>query len=310
MTDAKRVVVTGATGLIGKRLCERLVQQAYQVVIFSRSPQRARKSVPGAAEYIAWDYRNVQGGWVGALNGAYGVVHLAGAPIFGKRWSESYKAELRDSRVLGTRALVEAMQSLQEKPEVFVSGSAVGYYGHRDDRPLDESAAPGTDFLARLCVAWEEEASKASALGIRTVLLRTGIVLDANEGALAQLKTAFQLYMGGPVLPGTQWFSWVHVDDLVGIILLALENSQAMGPINGTAPEPLTNRDFSATLGKVMGVPSWLPVPGFGLKILLGELADNLVHGQRVLPNKAQELGYEFRYPTAQQALHQLLPQR
>jgi hypothetical protein len=306
MANGKRVVVTGATGLIGKKLCAQLREKNYQVVVFSRNPQKARRTVPGAAEYVEWNPQ-LQGDWVGALYGAYGVIHLAGASIFGKRWNDAYKKELYDSRIISTGKLVEAMARLEKRPAVFVSGSAVGYYGARDGTKLDESAAPGDDFLARMCVEWEQEARKAEAYGIRTVLLRTGIVLDPNEGALAQLKPAFQMFVGGPVLPGTQWFSWVHVEDVVGIIMLALENAQARGPINTTAPEPQTNAAFSSTLGKVLNRPSWLPVPGFGLHVLFGELAYHLVTGKRVIPQQAQALGYEFQYPTSEQALRQLL---
>jgi hypothetical protein len=277
------------------------------VVVFSRSPQTARRAVPGAAEYVEWDYSSLQGSWVGALSGAYGVIHLAGASLFGSRWSESYKKKLYDSRIESTRALVQAMEHMETRPRVFVSGSAVGYYGHRGDTVLDEDATPGDDFLAQLCVDWEREALRAEELGIRTVLLRTGIVLDNSGGALAQLKIPFQLFVGGPVLPGTQWLSWVHIDDEVGLIRLALENENVRGPLNATAPNPQTNADFSSTLGRVLGTPSWLPVPGFALHLLIGEFAEHLTHGQRVLPARAQDYGYKFRYPTADEALGSLL---
>lgn len=306
MADTRRVVITGATGLIGRRLFEQLTSRGYQIVIFSRDPQKARRSLPGAAEYVAWT-PSENGPWAGAINGAYAVIHMAGAPILGKRWSEAYKAEIRDSRIIGTRGLVNAMRAAQNKPQVFVSGSAVGYYGGRDDTKLDESAAPGDDFLARVAIDWEDEASQAEELGIRTVLVRTGIVLDPKEGALPQMSLPFRFYGGGPILPGTQWFPWIHVDDEVGLILLALEDERARGPLNASAPEPQTNRDFSRTLGKVMGSPAWFPVPSFGLRILLGEVAAMLTEGQRVIPKKALDLGYQFKYPTSEQALRNLL---
>lgn len=302
----ERVVVTGATGLVGKKLCAQLMQEGYEVIVFSRKPETAREAVPNTAGYVEWTPTSA-GNWAHALEGVYGVIHLAGAPIFGQRWDTAYKQELRDSRVVSTRLLVEAMAGLQHKPAVFVSGSAVGYYGHRDDTRLDEQAAPGDDFLAQVCAEWEQEARKAEALGIRTVTVRTGIVLDAHEGALAQMKIPFQFFAGGPILPGTQWFSWIHVDDEVGIIMLALEDERVRGPLNATAPEPQTNKDFTATLGKVLGAPAWLPVPGFSLKLLLGELANNLVEGQRVIPQKALDMGYQFQYPTSEQALRNLL---
>jgi uncharacterized protein (TIGR01777 family) len=309
MADTKRVIITGATGLIGKRLCEQLRAQGYQIVIFSRNAEQARRAVPGAAEYVAWTPAE-SGAWASALDGAHGVIHLAGAPILGKRWSESYKAEIRSSRIIGTRGLVNAMRAARQRPQVFVSGSAVGYYGGRDDTKLDESAAPGNDFLAQTCIEWEREAAKAEELGVRTVIVRTGIVLDPSEGALPQMALPFRLYAGGPILPGTQWFPWIHIDDEVGLLLFALENERVRGPLNASAPEPQTNRDFTRTLGKVLGRPAWFPVPGFGLRVLMGEVAGMLTEGQRVIPKRAQELGYQFKYPTSEQALRQLLAKR
>lgn len=306
MADTRRVIVTGATGLIGRRLCEELKSKGYQIVIFSRDPQKARRSLPGATEYVAWTPAE-SGPWASAIDGAHAVIHLAGAPILGKRWSEAYKAEIVNSRIIGTRGIVNAMRAAQSKPRVFVSGSAVGYYGARDDTKLDENATPGSDFLAQLAVDWENEATKAEGLGIRTVLVRTGIVLDPKEGALPQMSLPFRFYGGGPILPGTQWFPWIHVDDEVGLIMLALEDERVRGPLNASAPEPQTNHDFSKTLGKVMGSPSWFPVPGFGLRLLLGEVAAMLTEGQRVIPKKALDLGYQFKYPTSEQALRQLL---
>lgn len=306
MTDTRRVIVTGATGLIGKALCRRLIERGYQVVVFSRDPGAARTTVPGAAEYVAWQPAET-GAWAAALDGVYAVIHLAGASIAGRRWSEEYKREIRDSRVIGTRGLVSALAAASAKPQVFVSGSAVGYYGPRDDTSLDESATPGDDFLAQVCQAWEREALKAEALGVRTVVVRTGVVLDKREGALAALLPPFRMFVGGPILPGTQWFSWIHIADEVGIILLALEDQRVRGPINATAPEPQTNRAFSTALGEALGRPALLPVPGFGLKLLLGEFAETLVTGQRVIPRKAQELGYQFQYPALAPALRQVL---
>ena len=305
MTVSKRVIVTGATGLIGKEVCKELIARGYEVVVFSRNAESARANVPGAAEYVAWT-PSESGPWAAHLDGAWGVISLAGASIGGRRWNEEYKRQIRDTRVAGTRGLVKAMAAAQEKPKVFVSGSAVGYYGARDNTPLDESARVGDDFLADVVREWEEAANEAKALGVRTALIRTGIVLDKNEGALAQLKLPFQFFVGGPVLPGTQWFSWIHRDDEVGIILHALENNAAEGPINATGPQPQTNRDFSASLGKAMGRPSWMPVPGFALKLIVGEFGETLTTGQRAIPKKALELGYNFKYATSDAALREI----
>ncbi len=306
----KRIIITGATGLIGRKLVAEL-RDDYQLVIFSRNPDRARALLPGAADYVAWQPAE-QGPWAAAIDGAWGVVHLAGAPVatglLGRRWTPEYKAEIRNSRVIGTRGIVNAMAAAQQRPSVFVCASAVGYYGpYRDSTPLDENSPPGKDFLAQVCVAWEAEAAKAEALGVRTVMLRTGLVLDPDSGALPQLMLPFKLLTGGPILPGTQVYPWIHPADEVGLIRFALENEQVRGPLNASAPKPLSNRDFAAVLGKVLGSPSWLPVPEFSLRIALGEMADVVVYGQNALPRKALSLGYQFHFTELEPALRDLL---
>jgi uncharacterized protein (TIGR01777 family) len=305
MTTARRVVVAGATGLIGRSLCRQLLEHGYELTIFSRDGAAAKKRVPGAHDYVDWSPAE-SGPWAGALDGAYAVVNLAGASVFGRRWTEGYKREIRDSRVVGTRGLVRAMLRAGRRPQVFVTGSGVGYYGFRDDAPVDEGAGPGDDFLARVCADWENEALPAESGGIRTVRLRTGVVLSLEEGALPQMLLPFRLFGGGPILPGTQWFSWIHLADQVALILLALENERVSGALNATAPEPLRNRDFAALLGKHYGTPSWLPVPGFSLRVLLGEVADMISEGQRAIPHAALDAGYQFRFPTADAALRDL----
>lgn len=306
MSETKRVIVTGATGLIGKPLCQQLAAHGYEVVVFGRDIAHAQRQVPSATNYVQWTPAE-NGPWTSALDGAYAVIHLAGASVFGKRWNEAYKREIRDSRVVGTRGLVNGMLAAASPPKVFVCGSAIGYYGFRDDTPLDETAAPGTDFLARICVDWEREALRAEAGGVRTVVVRTGIVLDLHEGALPQMLLPFKFFSGGPIGSGDQWVSWIHLDDIVGIFVFALEHAQVRGPINGVAPEPLRNRDFSAALGRIYGTPSWLPVPSFALGLALGEAGAMATEGQRVVPQKAQEDGYQFRFPTAAAALRDLL---
>lgn len=306
MSLPKRIIITGATGLIGKRVARELRRRGESLVVFSRDTPTARKELRGAEEYVAWQPEE-QGPWANAVPGAHAVIHLAGASIYGQRWSESYKRQIRDSRVLGTRGLVKAIARAAVRPQVLICGSAVGYYGPRDDTPLDESAAPGRDFLAQVCVEWEAEARKAEALGVRVVLLRTGVVLDPHEGALSQMMLPFKLFAGGPIMPGTQWLSWIHIDDEVGILLKALDDPAVSGPVNATAPNPQTNAEFTRALGQAMGRPAWLPVPQAGLKLALGEFAESLTTGQRVLPRRIQELGYQFQYPTSEQALRQLL---
>lgn len=306
MADARRVVVTGATGLIGKAVCAALRERGYSVVVFSRDPDGARRAAPGAVEYVAWEPAE-SGPWAAAIDGAYGVISLAGASIAGKRWTEEWKREIRRSRVVGTRGLVEAMRAAARKPRVFVSGSAVGLYGPRDDTALDEGAAPGDDFLAGVVKEWEAEALRTEEFGVRTALIRTGIVLDRDEGALPRMTLPVKLFVGGPVLPGTQWFPWIHLADEVGLILLALEDGRARGPLNAAAPQPQTNRDFYRTLGRVLRRPIWAPVPGFALRVIVGEAGALLTTGQRVIPKKPLELGYQFQYPTSEGALRQIL---
>ncbi|HNP72096.1 MAG TPA: DUF1731 domain-containing protein [Kouleothrix sp.] len=333
MTDAKRVVVTGATGMIGRALCQRLVASGYAVVAFSRDPQRARREVPGAAEYLAWSPAE-DGPWAEAVNGAHAVIHLAGASLFGKRWSAAYKREIIASREIGTRGIVNAIEKARVRPAAFVSMSAIGVYGPHGPEPLDESAAAGDDFLARVCKIWEREAARAESLGVRTVIFRSGVVLSAPErkglpidlakiapdrpglvldteaGAFPLLQMPFFFFAGGPILPGTQYLSWIHLDDTVGLLMLALEDARARGPLNATAPEPQTNQAIAQTIGRAMGRPAWLPVPGFAMKLMLGEMADMITTGQRVLPKKAQGLGYQFRYATSEQAIRALLAGR
>jgi len=331
MADNKRVVVAGATGMIGRGLCKELIAKGYQVVVFSRDPQKARRLVSGAAEYVAW--QPAEGGaWAGAVDGAHAVINLAGASLFGQRWTREYKREIVDSRVIGTRGLVRAMAEAQRRPQVFIGSSAVGYYGPSGDRKLDESAPAGNDFLAReVCVPWEREGQKAAELGIRTVIYRSGVVINGEgplalpidlrgaslsrpgvilkteQGAFPLLVMPFYFFAGGPILPGTQWFAWIHLADTIGLLMLALEDERASGPLNATAPETQTNRDFARAIGRVIGRPAWLPVPGFAMKLLLGEMADMITTGQRVIPKKAEELGYTFRFPTSEQAIRQIL---
>lgn len=227
--------------------------------------------------------------------------------LLGPRWIDEYKAEILNSRVIGTRGLVNAMAGLSPRPSVFVCASAVGYYGYRDATPLDESSPPGDDFVAGVCVAWEREAARADDLGIRRVSLRTGLLLDPEAGVLPQIMLPFRLFSGGPVLPGTQYYSWIHPADEIGLLLLALDDERVRGPLNASAPTPQTNREFSATLGKVISSPSWLTVPQAGLRLALGEMADLVIKGQRVLPKRALELGYQFKFTELEAALRDLL---
>ncbi len=304
MTD-KIFVVTGATGLIGRQLCRQLQERGDEVIIFSRNPQKAEQVVPGCCQYQAWSSEMNRASWAAALEGVTGVIHLAGMPVFGQRWDAAYKEAILTSRTQGTTGLVQAMAQCNHPPEVFVCASAIGYYGFRDDTPLTEDAPAGSDFLAQVCVQWE--AAARAAQPVRTTILRLGIVLDAKEGALAQMLPPFQKFVGGPLGSGKQWFSWIHLIDMVGTILYALDHHEIRGIYNCTAPNPQRMVEFCQTLGGVLGRPSWLPVPRVALEVLIGEAADILVEGQRVIPQRLLQAGYQFRYPQAQTALQSLL---
>jgi uncharacterized protein (TIGR01777 family) len=301
-----RVAVTGATGLIGPRLVRSLQERGDNVTVLSRSPERAKATLPGA-ETVRWDPMS-EPAPAEALQGRDAVVHLAGENI-AQRWTKSAKRAIRESRAIGTRELVLGLASLPEgeRPGVLVSSSGVGYYGAHGDEPIDEEAPAGSDFLARVCVAWEEEARAAERLGVRVLRLRTGVVLDPGGGALAKMLPPFKLGVGGPVAGGLQYISWIHGDDLVGMAIAAIDGAQWRGAVNATAPEPQRNRDFSKALGKALRRPSLLPVPGAALGLLYGEMAEIVTQGVRALPARALMNGYEYRYPQLDGALRAAL---
>jgi len=304
-----RVTVTGASGLIGSALVAELRERGAELTVLSRNPSRAREQL--GVEAVGWDPL-LEPAPTEALAGADAVVHLAGENI-AQRWSERAKRAIRDSRVVGTRNLVAGLRAADDaqaggqRPPTLISGSAVGYYGPHGEEPLDEDAPPGNDFLAETCVAWEAEAQQASALGMRVVLVRTGVVLDRDGGALAKMLPPFKLGVGGPVAGGAQYTSWIHREDLVGMICAALDDERWSGPINATAPEPVSNREFSHALGHALHRPSLLPVPGFALGLLYGEMAEIVTTGARVVPAKALVLGYDFRHPELDEALRSAL---
>jgi hypothetical protein len=300
-----RITVTGATGRIGSRLVRQLLDRGDEVTVLSRNPDRARAALPGV-QAVAWDPA-VGPAPAEALAGRDGVVHLAGEDI-AQRWSADAKRRIRESRELGTRNLVAGLRAADPRPPVLVSASAVGYYGAHGDEPLDESAPAGSGFLADVCAAWEREAQAAEELGIRVVRLRTGVVLDRDGGALAKMLPFFRLGGGGPVAGGRQYMPWIHRDDLVGLQIAALQGGDGWaGPINGTAPEPVTNREFSKALGRALHRPAVAPVPGLAVRVLYGDMAELVTEGQRVLPRRAQELGYEFAHPKLDEALRSTL---
>lgn len=301
-----RVFLTGGTGLIGVRLAKALCDRGDSVVVLSRDPKAAGAKLPAGVQAVVGDPMT-PGDWVQAVDGCDAVVNLAGENLFARRWRAWFKQLIRDSRVLSTQNIVAAFEKSAVRPKVLIQGSAVGYYGFTEDQMLDEGAPAGDDFLGRTCVEWESAAKPVEALGVRLVLLRTGVVLDADGGALVQMVRPFRKFVGGPVGSGRQWLSWIHWADQVGLILFALDNPAVVGPLNACAPEPATNRDFSKALGRVLHRPSFMKAPGFMLRLVLGEVADLVRKGQRAVPQKAEALGYKFRFPEAEPALRDLL---
>ncbi|HEU4658994.1 MAG TPA: TIGR01777 family oxidoreductase [Capillimicrobium sp.] len=295
--------MTGATGLVGRRLVAALRGRGDDVTVLSRRPGAARDAL--GAEAVAWD--PVSGpAPAAALEGRDAVIHLAGENV-AQRWSAEAKRRIRDSRETGTRNLVAGIAAVADPPRTLVSSSAVGYYGPRGDERVPESTPPGEDFLAQVCVAWEREAQAAAEHGLRVAVVRTGVVLDRDGGALRKMLPFFRAGVGGPVAGGRQYLPWIHADDVAGIYLTALDGDDWEGPVNATAPEPVTNRDFSRALGRALGRPAFAPVPGFAVRLLYGDMAEIVTAGQRAVPERPTALGYRFRHTDLDAALRDAL---
>jgi uncharacterized protein (TIGR01777 family) len=295
-----RIVIAGGTGFLGRALTDALAAEHHHVVVLSRSDVGAAAGV----RRVRWTPDGSAGAWTAALDGADAIVNLAGESIAGRRWSDAQKARIENSRITATRSLVEAIGRMSSRPAVFVSGSAVGYYGPRGDEVLGEDAAPGTDFLSRVCVNWEAVAMQAAASGTRTVCIRTGLVLDTHGGALPRMLLPFRIGAGGPIGSGRQYWPWIHVRDWVDLVRWAIASATVSGALNATAPEPVTNREFARSLGAALHRPALVPTPAFAMRALLGEMADALLlSGQRAIPAAAERLSFTFRYPQIDRAL-------
>lgn len=294
------ILITGATGFLGRRVCEVLSQAGHTVVALSRDPAAARQRIPLLTAAFSW---NALGE---ALKNCDAVIHLAGETVAG-RWTDTKKRAIHESRIVGTRNLVEGFSKSSSRPKVLISASAIGYYGDRGDEPLKEDSTSGSDFLAQVCQEWEGEAAKAESLGIRVVRLRIGLVLGPGGGALQAMLPIFKVGLGGPLGSGKQYWSWVHRDDVAGAMVFALEREDLRGPINVTAPQPVRQREFAHTLGRVLRRPAFLPTPAFALRIALGEFASGLLSSQRVLPQRLTQAGYRFRFAELEPALRDIL---
>jgi uncharacterized protein (TIGR01777 family) len=298
-----RVTVTGATGRIGTRLVGALRERGDDVTVLSRNAERARASLD--VEAVAWMPEH-EPAPAAALAGRDGVLHLAGEDI-AQRWTADVKRRLRSSRELGTRNLVAGLRTADPRPRVLVSASGVDFYGAHGAEIVTEDTPPGSGFLADVCAAWEREAAAAEELGVRVVRLRCGVVLMKDGGALAKMLPFFRLGIGGPVAGGRQYLPWIHVDDVVALYLAALDDATWTGPVNATAPEPPTNKEFSRALGRALRRPAFMPVPGFALRVLYGEMAEIVLSGKRAVPERARTLGFTHAHPELDEALRSAL---
>lgn len=300
------VLVAGGTGFIGDSLVRQLSVEGHDIILLSRHPQSVRNFDSKLVQVEEWDGKTV-GHWVERLKNVDGIVNLAGDSIGAKRWTEARKAVLVTSRVEPTRALVSAIGRMKKRPSVLVNASAVGYYGDVEGGDVTESHSAGNDFLASLCSRWEEEAQKAADYGVRVVCLRFGVVLEKGDGALERMMLPFRFFVGGPLGSGRQWFPWAHRDDVIGAIVFSLQNPNISGPVNVTAPNQITMREFSQALGKTMHRPSCARVPAFVLRTVLGEMAGTVLTGQRAVPRKLEDAGYTFHYPGLDEAVGAIL---
>ncbi|MCC3449766.1 MAG: TIGR01777 family oxidoreductase [Microcoleus sp. PH2017_15_JOR_U_A] len=304
-----KVAIAGATGFVGSRLVEKLQAAGHQVVVLSRDAAKAGRVFPASAypnlDVVAYTPAE-SGDWQNSIAGCDAVVNLAGVPIAEERWTAARQQAILDSRRLTTAKLVEAIVNANPKPSVFVSASAIGYYGTSETAEFDESSPAGNDFLAAVCKDWEAAAQPAKNAGTRLAILRLGIVLGMG-GALAKMLPPFKLFAGGPIGTGKQWFSWIHREDVVDLILYSLQNSQVQGVLNATAPNPVRMNELCQTLGEVLSRPSWLPVPGFALEMLLGDGAKVVLEGQKVLPKQTLASGFQYQYPMLKLALEEIL---
>lgn len=299
-----RVVITGGSGLIGRALARDLAG-GHEVILLSRDPDRVEGLPPGVRA-ARWDGRTGQG-WASLLSGETAIVHLAGESVAQGRWTAAKKRRIRDSRVISGQAVMDALRQAPVKPRVLVRASAVGYYGGRGDEVLPEDAPPGGDFLAAVCQEWEASTAEAESLGVRRAVARTGIVLAPEGGALPAMSLPFKMMIGGRLGDGRQWFPWIHRDDEVGALRFLIEREDARGAFNLTAPHPVTNRELTRTLARVLGRPAVLPVPALALRLAVGEMAGSLLQGQRAVPSRLLELGYTFRWPDLESALRNLM---
>ena len=300
-----RLIIAGGTGLIGRALTADLTAEGHEVIVLSRNPARAA-GLPEGARVERWDARSADG-WGHLVDGADAIVNLVGESLASGRWTAERKRRIRDSRVSGGQAIVEAVRSAANKPQVVVQSSGIGYYGPHGDEPVTEEDAAGSDFLGKVCVDWEASTASIDAMGIRRPVIRTAVVFSNDALAFKQMLLPFKLFVGGPVGSGGQWLPWMHIADEVAAIRFLIEHPDATGPFNLCAPDVVTNRDFARTAGRVLGRPSFFPVPGIALRVAFGEMSTVLLDGQRAVPQCLLDAGYTFRFPGLEDALRDLV---
>jgi len=304
---SKKVIITGASGFIGKALCRHLIEVGYDVVGLSRNPDRGSNLLVGQVNVVKWDARSATE-WRDYADGAYAIVNLAGENIGSGRWTKQRKERILKSRLDAGKAVVEAVEKVKTKPQVVIQSSGIGYYGDSGDEIVDETSRPGSGFLVEVAKQWERTTEQVKSFGVRHIVIRTGVVLGKDEGFLPRVMMPFRFFVGGHIGSGKQWISWIHIDDEVRAIRFLMERESLEGAFNLSAPNPITSRDFSKALGKAMKRPAWLPVPGFVLRLFMGEMADELIlSGQKAMPKRLQESKYEFRYSEAEAALREIL---
>jgi len=305
-----RVIITGGTGLIGSNLAQDLIEDGYELIVLSRNPENV-KGLPAGVQVVGWDARTAKG-WGELADNAFAIVNLAGASLAGEGffptpWTDERKKLIVQSRLDAGKAVLEAIEAAENKPKVLVQSSAIGYYSARGDEDLDEESRPGNDFLADVCKQWEAVTRPAEDMGVRRVVIRTGVVLTLEGGAFTRLLLPFKLFAGGPMGSGRQYLSWIHITDEIRAIRFLMENEQAQGVFNLTAPAPKRSKTFARVLGGIMKRPGFIPVPAFALKLMFGEVATVVVDGQKVYPRNLQELGFEYKYAELEPALRDLL---
>lgn len=305
-----KIVISGGTGLIGQRCISHFVKDGHEIIVLSRSPESAPR-FPASVSVVRWDGKHA-GDWVTELDHASAVINLAGASIAGKgffpsRWSESRKESILQSRMQVGKAITEGIRSVQNKPDLLIQASAIGYYGTSEEETFSESDPPGSDFVAETCQAWEASTRKVENMGVRRVVSRLGIVLSTRGGALPRLVLPFKIFLGGPMGNGNQWYSWIHIDDVCRAFQFFINKEDVSGVFNITSPNPVRNQTFAAVLGKTMKRPSWIPVPGFLMRWIFGDVASVVLEGQQVIPQRLNQTDFSFEYPSLERALGDLL---